>query len=85
MENEDGLKISNVLNNMAFRAKETAQMLANEHPTLQQSFMRLCIAFIKIQAEKDLKRNDLRNEASIKTSKKIVEALDSIDLLMPFI
>lgn len=53
---------------------KVADKFAKEHPTIQQSFMRLCLKFIKKMSEK--KYWDGRNEASVKTAKRFMEALD---------
>jgi hypothetical protein len=42
--------------------KELAQLLSNDHPTLQQSTMGLCLQFIKAMADKSYV--DARNEDS---------------------
>ena len=65
--------IDSMINDFGFDEKEIAQKLANNHNTLQQSFMRLCMRFIERMAEKTYW--DGRNEASVQTAKKIVEAL----------
>lgn len=56
----------------------------NTHRTLQQGIMRLFIATIATWASEG--RSDLRNESTIKMSKKIVAALgDKIDMYLPYI
>ncbi|MBQ2130682.1 MAG: hypothetical protein II431_05000 [Prevotella sp.] len=57
--------------------------MSNEHCTLQQSFMRLCLKFIKKMSEK--KYWDGRNEASVKTAKKIMEAFGDEPIALPCI
>ena len=60
-----------------------AEKMSNEHCTLQQSFMRLCLKFIKKMSEK--KYWDGRNEASVKTAKKIMEAFGDEPIALPCI
>lgn len=67
--------ISRAINRLGHWEEETAKELANDHPTLQQTFMRLCVFYIKEQAQKDLNRTDLRNEATVKLAKRIMPAL----------
>ena len=56
--------------------------MANEHPTLQQSFARMCFKFIKTMADKEY--YDLRNEATVLTCKKIVDTFKD-DMHLPLI
>lgn len=65
--------VSDMVNDFGFNHKGVAKKMANEHCTLQQNFMRLCIEFIRQMAEK--KYFDGRNEASVKLAKKIVESV----------
>ena len=65
--------IDTMINDTCFDEKFIAEQLANNHPTLQQNFMRLCMRFIEKMGEKTY--FDGRNEASVKTAKQIVEAL----------
>lgn len=65
--------IYSMINDYGFDDKGIAEKLANIHETLQQSFMRLCMMFIERMAEKNYWSR--RNEASVQTAKKIVEAL----------
>ena len=58
-----------------------ADKFAKEHPTNQQSFMRLCMKFIKKMSEK--KYWDGRNEASVKTAQKIMEAFGDEPIGLP--
>ena len=55
--------------------KKIANLIANDHPTLQQSFMRLAMEFIRIESDKTENQYDLRNEATIKLCQLIKEKL----------
>lgn len=59
-----------MVNDTSFNHKELAKKMANNHPTLQQNFMRLCLSFIKEMASKEY--YDGRNESSVKVAKEIV-------------
>lgn len=75
--------ISDFTNSFSFPDELIAKKMANEHCTLQQSFMRLCMTFIKLMSEK--KYWDGRNEASVKTAKKIMEAFGDEPIALPCI
>ncbi len=78
-------KISDAINVLGSFEQEAAEELANDHPTLQQTFMRLCLRYIKVQSEKDLERTDLRNEATVKVAKKIASSLEYEDWYVPLV
>lgn len=71
MEKEASQKISDAINHFG-NLKEMAEILANDHPTLQQSFMRLALHFIEMEATKEY-IGDLRNKATIQLSKEMWE------------
>ena len=73
--------VSNMVNDMGFESRELAESMAREHPTLQQSFMRMCARFIKMMSAKTT--TDGRNEASVRLAKKMCEDID--DVYLPFI
>ena len=73
--------ISDFTNSFSFPDELIAKKMANEHCTLQQSFMRLCMKFIKEMSEK--KYWDGRNEASVKTAKKIMKAFGNEPIGLP--
>lgn len=75
--------ISDFTNSFSFPDDLIAKKMSNEHCTLQQSFMRLCMKFIKEMSEK--KYWDGRNEASVKTAQKIMEAFGDDTIALPFI
>ena len=74
--------VERMVNDTGFEDDKLAEHMANNHPTLQQNFMRMCIKFIRKMAEK--KYCDGRNEASVNLAKRIVEAIDGNDAL-PFV
>lgn len=73
--------IDDFVNDFGFADDLVAETMANNHPTLQQSFMRLCLKFIKKMSEK--KYWDGRNEASVKTAQKIMEAFGDEPIGLP--
>lgn len=73
--------VSDMVNDCGFDHDGLAEKMANEHPTLQQNFMRMCKAFIKKMAEK--KYYDGRNESSVLLARKLSEEIDNFSL--PFV
>jgi hypothetical protein len=45
-------QIISALNTLSLDTDELAKAIASVHPTLQQDFMRVCMKFIKVEAEK---------------------------------
>ena len=74
--------VGSMVNDYGFRDKELAEKMANDHPTLQQSFMRMVVAFIKKMAEKTY--CDARNEGSVALAKKLQLIIDENEHL-PFV
>lgn len=64
---------------------EIATVLANDHPTHQQSFMRFCVAYIRALSLHDF--TDARNDAAVKLARRLVETLhaEDVDTYLPFI
>ncbi len=73
--------IADFTNSFTFPYELIAKKMANEHNTTQQSFMRLCMAFIKLMSEKNYW--DGRNEASVKKAKKIMETFGNEPIVLP--
>jgi hypothetical protein len=48
-----------------------AELMANDHPTLQQGIMRMFVAFVREMAKKEY--SDARNEASVNLAKTLVD------------
>ena len=63
--------VDDMVNDMSFEDRKLAEKMANNHPTLQQSFMRMCAYFIKCMAEKTY--YDDRNKASVEYAKSVVD------------
>jgi hypothetical protein len=63
-----------MLNDFSFDYDGFCRAFESEHRTLQQSFTRLCIAWIATCADPDY-RHDLRNEASHEVCKAIVQSV----------
>ena len=66
-------QITNGVNNSLFNHDEFNKAMSKEHKTLQQNFTRLALKWIEHLAETDLKKTDHRNEASVKTAKKLLD------------
>jgi hypothetical protein len=82
---ETAKKILSAINVMGLNEKEIAESIANDHPTLQQTFMNICIGFINAESKKTYA--DGRNQATVDLAKKIVSHLDYEDVegRLPFI
>lgn len=74
--------VSTMTNDMCFEDDKLADKMANEHPTLQQSFMRFVCQFIRKMAKREY--TDGRNERAVALAKRLVKVLDEDDFL-PFI
>jgi len=75
--------IESVLNNMGFDEATVAKKLANTHPTLQQTFMRLAAEFIHNQAQKT--HFDGRNESTGNACKKLSKLMIDGNMYFPHI
>jgi len=64
--------VTDYLNSFSSKEAEFIKEMNREHRTLQQSFTKLCLAWLENCASEDY-HHDLRNEASHKISKEIVE------------
>ena len=71
--------MSNYLNSFSVNYNEFAKDMAMEHRTLQQSFTRLCIAWLQELAETEY--YDLRNEASVKFAQSIQDKLVGLPMV----
>ena len=81
-DRENSRIISRMVNNFSFSPEKVALALTAEHRTLQQTFTRLAIAWLRVCASEDY-RYDGRNEASHIVAKELLEGHD--DLYLPFI
>ena len=80
--------VSSMLNTMCpdENVKDFVEAMSCEHRTLQASFSRLVFAWVKKLAEQsDSGHFDLRNAQPVKTGKKIMEAVEDVDLYVPMI
>lgn len=62
-------QVEKMVNDFGFQDEELAKSMANDHPTLQQSFMRMVVQFIEKMADKPY--YDDRNKASVELAKKL--------------
>lgn len=76
---DDVKAVSDMVNNMGFSESKFCDAFQYEHRTLQQSFTRLCIEWLKTCASEDY-QYDPRNEASHVVAKKLIEAYDGTPL-----
>lgn len=72
--------IARAINNFGFGYKEFCEAMTREHRTLQQSFTRLCIYWLKTCAELEEYQFDGRNEASVMLGKIVMDALEKNDI-----
>jgi len=84
-EETAGSSILRIINRMGSWEGKAAEEIANDHPTLQQTFMRLCLSYIKTQSQKSEGSTDLRNEGTVKVAKKIASALAYEDWHLPMV
>lgn len=82
-ETEAYKAISQQCNYMGTNLAEVGRMLANDHPTLQQNFMRIIIGFVETQADKEY--SDLRNEATVNACKRFKETYSVDGLYLPYV
>jgi len=67
-------QITSAINFMGLRPEEIATQISNDHPTLQQDFMRICLSYIRVMSEKT-RGIDLRNQDSVELAKQIAGKL----------
>lgn len=72
--------VERMVNDFGFDDEGIAKRMANTHPTLQQSFMRLCRNFIETMSKKTY--FDARNENTVKMCKRMMESLEDTSLPM---
>ena len=70
----DATVLEDMVNNTLFDSEFVASKMARMHPTLQQSFMRLCVAFIKEMSAKTY--SDGRNEAAVTLAKSFYRVIE---------
>lgn len=62
-------QVDKMINDTCFEDEELAKAMANNHPTLQQNFMRMVVMFIEKMADKSY--CDDRNRNSVELAKKL--------------
>lgn len=67
-------QVEKMVNDFGFQDEELAKSMANDHPTLQQSFMRFVVKFIEKMAKKAY--CDDRNRASVELAKKLYPIIE---------
>ena len=68
-------QLSDFVNAYDHQGREFVEGVMKEHRTLQQSMFRLFMECIVTWSKLSVEYYDLRNEATVKTSKKIMDAL----------
>ena len=77
-------QVSSLLNSLGREGvKVFLEKMNRDHRTLQQSFTRLCVGWLELQATKKDGEFDLRNQASVELAKKFVAGVE--DRHLPFI
>lgn len=79
-EKELATNIANALNAFGFKGKDFCEAMGREHRTLQQSFTRLCIDWLRYCGDLEEWQYDGRNEASVIVGKIVSEALNERDI-----
>ena len=67
-----------MVNDCGFEDDELAKAMANQHPTLQQNFMRFVVKFLRLMADKPT--HDLRNMNSVQAAKMMIDAIADNDV-----
>lgn len=80
---ESATEIVSMLNTFGFDYKGVCTELRKKHPTLQQSFTRLCVEWLRKCAEDDPDTFDGRNEATHQLAKEVYPILQKTSI--PFI
>lgn len=74
---------ANAINNLTFSDEDFCDEMHKEHRTLQQSFMRLALEYIKTTAEQE--NYDERNRASVEAARKLAKVIEEEHLALPYI
>lgn len=75
--------ITSELNSFGFNYKGVCEAMLREHKTLQQSFTRLCVEWLRTLGTAEEWHFDGRNEASRELAKKLLPYLE--ETALPFI
>ena len=78
--------VANMLNNFSFSEKEFCKAMTKSHRTLQQTFTRLCLEWVKTCADEGY-RHDGRNEASHEVCQKLKKDCPEVfeGMVIPFV
>lgn len=76
--------MADAVNKFSFDQKEFNKIMSNQHRTLQQSFTRLCVDWLRHCGSEEY-RYDGRNEASHQMGKAVTEFLKTYQGGLPFI
>jgi len=82
-ETEAYQNISRQCNYMGTNLAEVGALLANDHPTLQQNFMRIVLAFVQTEAEKTY--SDARNDATVAICKEFFKLFPKDGYYVPYV
>jgi hypothetical protein len=82
---EAARNLAEAVNEMSFDTASFADELLRQHRTIQQNTFGAIMATVKAWAGLTENRYDLRNEFTVESSRKIVEALGEYGLKPPFI
>jgi hypothetical protein len=82
---EAAKNLADAVNEMSFDTASFADELLRQHRTIQQNTFGAIMATVKAWAGLTENRYDLRNEFTVESSRKIVEALGEYGLKPPFI
>ena len=75
-EQELAKAIAFAVNSFSFSCEKFCDAMVLEHRTLQQSFTRLCLAWLRRLAALESYQIDPRNEASVRAGRVVAAALD---------
>lgn len=74
---------SSAINSFSFKPKDFCEQMGREHRTLQQSFTKLCLEWIKYCA--DMEHFDGRNELSVMACRKLKKVIEEENIVLPMI
>lgn len=76
IDKENARKLGDMLNSFSFHPNGVCECMTREHRTIQQSFTRLCIAWLSTCASEDY-QYDERNKASHEVAKALIDSQDA--------
>ena len=82
LDGEAGLAklCTRAVNSFSFKCRSFCKAMSLEHRTLQQSFTRLCIEWLRFCADLEDWQIDPRNEASVRVSRIVKDALEEAEI-----